>query len=197
MAVTYMTKFRGKLTLGMTLIAIMLAFALAWSLLGSQEPAPVPPAPARPETPARPKMESLSLIELEDGGKRWTLDAQNAEYLKDQDEIRITGIKVEFFGEGGRVLKISCEEGLINTKTRALTLKGQVLLQEGDLIIRTGEVHYQPKERLLLAPEGVVLESPRIKVRGKGLKVELDQKRLTLNEHQSTQVQMQGRDWPL
>ncbi len=192
-----MTKLRGKYTLGMTLTGILLVAGLAaWSLFGGRAPAPPPPAPQRAETPARPKMESLSLIEVEDGGKRWTLDARDAEYLKDRDEIRITGIKVEFYGEGGRVLKISCEEGLINTKTRALTLNGQVLLQEGDLIIRTGTVHYQPEERLLLAPEGVVLESPRVKVQGKELRVELAKKRLTLAQHQSTQVKIEGRDWP-
>jgi LPS export ABC transporter protein LptC len=191
-----MAKLKEKLTLG--IIGILLVIGLAaWSLFGGRAPAPPPPTPKQAETPAHPKMESLSLIEVEDGGKRWTLDAQDAEYLKERDEIRITGIKVEFYGEGGRVLKISCEEGLINTKTRALTLKGQVLLQEGDLIIRTAEVHYQPEERLLLAPEGVVLESPRAKIQGKGLRVELAQKRLTLAQHQSTQVQIKGRNWPL
>lgn len=193
-----MAKFRGKFTLGMMLTGILLTVGLAaLSLFGNQAPAPPPPAPNPAEAPARPKMESLSLIEVEDGGKRWTLDARDAEYLKDRDEIRITGIKVEFYGEGERVLKISCEEGLLNTKTRALTLKGHVLLQEGDLIIRTGEVHYQPEGRLLLAPGGVVLESPRVKVQGKELKVELAQKRLTLSQHQSTQVKIEGGDWPL
>ena len=142
-------------------------------------------------------MESLSLIEVEDGGKRWTLQAENAEYLQDRDEIRITGIEVEFFGEGDRVLTISCQEGLVHTKTRALTLKGQVLLKDGDLVIKTGMVRYEPKERLLLAPEEVVLENPRVKVQGKGLRVELASRRLALTHHQSTEVKTAGREWPL
>jgi LPS export ABC transporter protein LptC len=181
-------------------LGLILAAGLAgWGLWGRQAPAPPPPPPSQvqPEAPARPKMESLSLIEVEDGGKRWTLEAKNAEYLRDRNEIRITGIAVEFFGERDRVLKISCQEGLIHTKTRALTLKGQVLLQEGDLTIKTGMVRYEPKERLLLAPEEVIMESPRVKVQGKGLRVELTSKRLALTHHQSTEVKMAGREWPL
>jgi LPS export ABC transporter protein LptC len=142
-------------------------------------------------------MESLSLTEVEDGGKRWTLEAQSAEYLRDRHEIRINGIQVEFFGEGERVLRISCQEGLINTKTRTLTLKGKVVLQDGDLIIKTDIVRYRPKERVLFAPEEVVLESPRVKVQGKGLRVELTEKRLILSHHQFTEVKMGGREWPL
>lgn len=181
---------------GLVALALLLAAGLtAWGLLGRQTPAPPPQAQA--EASARPQMETLSLTEVEEGGKRWTLEAQNAEYVKDRDEIRITGIEVEFFGEGERVLKISCEEGLINTKTRVLALKGRVVLREGDLTIKTELVRYQPQERLLLAPEDVVLESPRVKIQGKGLRVELAVQRLTLTQHQSTQVKVEGRKWPL
>jgi LPS export ABC transporter protein LptC len=176
----------------------MLATGLAAWVLWDRRPPP-PPAPPQValEASARPKMEALSLTEVEEGGKRWTLAAESAEYLKDRDEIRIIGIQVEFFGEGGRVLRLSCQEGLIHTKTRALTLKGAVVLKDGDLTITTGLARYQPKERVLVAPEGVVLESPRVKVQGKDLRVELAAKRLTLTQHQSTEVKLAGRELPL
>ena len=142
-------------------------------------------------------VESLSLTEVEDGGKRWTLEARSAEYLKDRNEIRILDIQVEFYGDGGRVVKLACQEGLIHTKSRALTLQGQVVLQDGDLSIKTGMVRYQPKERVLTAPEEVILESPRVKIQGKGLKVDLAGKRLTLTHHQLTEVKVEARKWPL
>jgi LPS export ABC transporter protein LptC len=142
-------------------------------------------------------MESLELTEVEDGGKRWTLAAQSAEYLRDRDEIRISGIRVEFFSDDGRVLHLSCQEGLINTKTRALTLQGQVMVQDRDLTIRTGMVRYEPEERLLIAPDEVVLESPRAKIQGKDLKLDLAGKRLTMTQHRSTEIKVEGRKWPL
>jgi LPS export ABC transporter protein LptC len=187
----------GK-TRGFVILGLMLATGLAaWILWGRRPPPPPTPPQAAPEASARPKMEALSLTEVEEGGKRWTLEAESAEYLKDRDEIRISGIQVEFFGEGGRVLRLSCQEGLIHAKTRALTLKGAVVLKDGDLTITTGLARYQPKERVLVAPEGVVLESPRVKVQGKDLRVELAEKRLTLTQHQSTEVKLAGRELPL
>ena len=194
-----MTWLRSFLNIRSLIVLTLLLTAslAAWGLFGRQASVPQPAAPTQATPPARPEMEALSLTEVEEGGKRWTLEARNAEYLRDRNEIRITDIEVEFFGKGDRVLKISCEEGLINTKTKSLTLKGQVLLQDGELVIKTGTVHYQPKEKVLLAPEDVVLESPRVKIQGKGLRVELDGRRLTLSQHQSTEVRMKGRDWPL
>jgi lipopolysaccharide export system protein LptC len=180
------------------LAGLLLVAGLAiWGLWGRRSPPPPPPPQTAPEVPARPKMESLSLTEVEAGGKRWTLEAQSAEYLKDRDEIRINDIQVEFFGERERALSLSCQEGLIHTKTRVLTLKGEVVLKDGDLTITTGLVRYLPKERVLIAPEGVVMESPRVKVQGKDLRVELAEKRLTLTHHQSTEVKMEGRKLPL
>jgi LPS export ABC transporter protein LptC len=185
---------RGALLLGL----ILAAGLAAWGLWGRPAAPPPPPPPqVKPEAPARPKMESLELTEVDEGSKRWTLEARSAEYLQDRDEIRINGIRVEFFSDDGRVLRLSCEEGLINTKTRSLTLQGQVMVQDGDLTIKTGMVRYEPEERLLIAPDEVVLESPRAKVQGKDLKVDLAGRRLTMAHHGSTEIKLEGRKWPL
>lgn len=176
---------------------VLLVGLTAWGLWPWRPPAPPPsPPPAHSEAPPPSKMESLSLIEVENGGKRWVLDAKSAEYLKDRDEIRIKDINLEFFGEGGRKILLSCQEGLINTKAKTLRLEGQVILQDGALTIRTDTVRYDPKERILVAPAEVVLEGPRAKVLGKDLRVELSHRRLALAQHQRTEIRMGEREWP-
>ncbi|OGP72385.1 MAG: hypothetical protein A2Z73_03525 [Deltaproteobacteria bacterium RBG_13_60_28] len=60
--------------------------------------------------------------------------------------------------------------------------------------ITTNLVTYQPVGRLLLAPDEVTLEEPRLKVQGKGLKVELAEKKLVLAQHRLTQVKVQGME---
>jgi LPS export ABC transporter protein LptC len=137
-------------------------------------------------------METLALTEIQEGDKRWTLEAQRADFLKDRMEIRISGVKVEFFGGPGKTVRVKAQEGLINTKTRVLTLKGDVEMVSGDLRITTSIATYQPGGRLLLAPEEVTLEEPRMKVQGKGLKVELAEKKLVLAQHRLTQIKVQG-----
>jgi LPS export ABC transporter protein LptC len=139
-------------------------------------------------------METLALTEIQEGDKRWTLEAKNADFLKDQNQIRISGVKVEFFGGPDKVVRVKAQEGLINTKDRLLTLKGEVEMVSGDLRITTSMVTYQPAGRLLLAPEEVTLEEPRLKIQGKGLKVELAEKKLVLDQHRLTQLKVQGME---
>jgi LPS export ABC transporter protein LptC len=133
-------------------------------------------------------MEGLSLTEVQNGVKRWILEADRADYLKDRNEIRISGIYLEFYGEQDRVVSLSCREGVVDTKTRGLTLKDGVEVTEGDLKITTDLVRYLPQERVLVAPSEVVLEAPRLRVEGRDLTIHLAGRRLVLSRHRLTEV---------
>jgi hypothetical protein len=61
------------------------------------------------------------------------------------------------------------------------------------LLIQTSEATYIPTERVLLAPGKVVITEPRLKVEGKGLRVELAAKKLSMAQHHLTEVKVQ--DW--
>jgi LPS export ABC transporter protein LptC len=169
-------------------VLVLLGFG-AYGFYELNRPAPPPPKPPPPaETKAR--MESLALTEVQDGDKRWTLEAQSADFLKDRMEVKISGVKVEFFGGPDKVVKVKAQEGLINTKTKVLTLQGGVEMVSGDLRITTGKVTYQPAGRLLLAPDEVTLEEPRLKVQGKDLQVKLAEKKMVLAQHRLTQIKV-------
>jgi len=179
-------KWKWLLGLGLVVLGVSV-----WGLWGRRPPPP-PPKP-QPPAEAKSRMEALSLTEIQEGDKRWVLEAQKADFRKDQMEVSITGVGVEFFGPGEHI-RVRADEGLFHTKTRVLTLKGQVEMQRGDLLIKTSIATYQPNERLLLAPEEVVLTEPNLKVQGKGLKVELAQKKLVLAQHRLTEIKPKA-DW--
>ena len=160
----------------------------AWGLSELNRPAPPPPPPPPTEAPSR--METLSLTEIQEGDKRWVLEGQKADFLKDRDEVSITKVKVEFFGPGEHV-KVRADEGLFQTKTRFLTLKGNVEMERGDLLVKTSLATYEPGSRVLVAPEDVVLTEPTLRVQGKGLQVWLADKRLALAQHRLTEVKVQ------
>jgi len=160
----------------------------AWGLSELNRPAPPPPPP--PAAPAPSRMETLSLTEVQDGDKRWVLEAQHADFNKDQLEVSISGVKVEFFGPGEH-LKVKAHEGLYNTKTKFLTLKGDVEMERGDLIVRTNLATYEPGSRVLLAPEDVLLTEPTLRVQGKGLQVWVAEKKLVLAQHRLTEIKVQ------
>ena len=114
----------------------------AWGLAELNRPAPPPPKPPQPAE-AQSRMEALSLTEIQDGDKRWVLEAQKADFLNDKMAVSISGVKVEFFGPGEH-LKVKADQGLFHTKTRVLTLKGQVEIERGELHVSTSQATYEP-----------------------------------------------------
>ena len=161
----------------------------AWGLWGHRPP----PPPPKPVTPAQsPRMEGLSLTEIHEGDKTWVLEAKKADFHPDQTTISISGVRVEFFGPGEDI-RVKSDAGLFNTKTRVLTLKGQVEMRRGDLLVETSVATFVPAERALLAPEEVVITEPGLRVEGKGLRVELAAKKLVIAQHRLTELQV--KDW--
>ncbi|MBU4448967.1 MAG: LPS export ABC transporter periplasmic protein LptC, partial [Proteobacteria bacterium] len=132
----------------------------AWGFWGHRPPPP-PPKPLAAAQP--PRMEGLSLTEIHEGDKTWVLEAKKADFHPDQTTISISGIRVEFFGPGEDI-RVKADAGLFNTKTRVLTLTGQVEMKRGDLLIQTSVATFVPAERALLAPEEVVITEPGLKV---------------------------------
>jgi LPS export ABC transporter protein LptC len=164
-----------------------LAIAGLWWYL---TPAPPPPKPAV-SSGEKAKMESLSLTEIEEGGQRWKLKAAKAEYLKNSDEIRIRDVYLEFYGTDQQTVYLWGQEGLVNTKSRNLVIKGDVKLQKGDVTIYTPEIQYLQKERTLVAPDEVILVSPQVQVSGKDLHIDLAKKSLVLKQHELTKVKVE------
>jgi LPS export ABC transporter protein LptC len=178
-------KRRGRLawTLG-GLLVLALGVWGAWTAMAP----PPPPPPAAPPPEGKAKMESLSLTEIQDGDKKWILSAEKADYLKTTDEIHLEGVYVEFYHKDQEVIYLRAQSGVVNTKTRALTLTGRVEVERGDTTIKTELARYLPDQRALVAPEDVTLIGPRVKVSGKDLYVDLVKKRLVLKQHYLTEL---------
>lgn len=181
--------FQGRSLIIIGLVGlVVLGFAGLWWYS-----TPAPPRPPQPVTAPEKKtqmMESLSLTEIEKGDKRWLLNASKAEYLRERHEIRIEDIELEFYGPDQEVIYVRAEQGLVNTKARDLALKGEVTLKQGDFTIRAPEVRYVAKDRALVAPEEIILEGPRTEISGRGLYIDLAQKRLVLKEHRQTKLML-------
>jgi LPS export ABC transporter protein LptC len=160
----------------------------AWWLWGQ----PPPPSPPKAAAPVKPRMQGLSLTEIHEGDKRWVLEATKADFHPDQGTVGISGVRVEFFSPGEDI-RVKADEGVFHTKTRVLTLKGQVEMQRGDLVVQTSEATYLPGERVLLAPQEVMIVEPGLRVEGRGLRVELAAKKLVMTQHHLTELQV--RNW--
>jgi LPS export ABC transporter protein LptC len=180
---------RGRFPWFWVLGVMVILGAGAWGLWG-QRPPPPPPKPVA--APAAPRMEGLSLTEIHEGDKTWVLEAKKADFHPEDDTVSISGVRVEFFGPGEDI-RVKADAGLFNTKTRVLTLKGQVEMRRTDLVVTTSEATFLPAERVLVAPEHVVITEAGLRVEGRGLRVELAAKKLIMTQHHLTELQV--KDW--
>ncbi len=177
------------------LVVVFLGLA-AWGIFWRRSSPPPPPVPA-PAAETHARMETLALTEMQEGDKRWVLEALKADYHKERMEISISDVRVVFYSETGEPIHVKAQEGLFNTKTRVMTLRGQVVMDRGDLHVTTGLAIYKPENRLLLAPEEVVMETPRLRVTGKDLTVNTGEKKLVLAQHHHTEIKyVEGRTAP-
>lgn len=169
---------------------ILLGVGLWWWLGPSAAPPPV-----RPPAEEKSHMEGLSLTEIDKEGKRWGLKASRAEYLRNRQEILVQDISLEFYTKEQEVVRLQAPTGVVDTKGKELVLRGGVELVWNDLVLRTPEVHYLPRHHSLLLPEEVLLEGPAMQVRGKGLSVDLRQRRLSLKNHYLTTLKLGKGLW--
>lgn len=158
---------------------------------GSDQTHPSPTAAPQQQA----KMEEIRLTEIQDGVKKWILVAKRADYLQDQHLIQLTGVQVEVFWKGGDNIKLTGDIGYINTKTRELTLKGQIRAEVGEYRFEASQVSYIPKQRALKATGEVKIQGPQVIIRGRNLQVELDKKRLSLAEHKLTRCRLPEKIW--
>ncbi len=142
-------------------------------------------------------MDEIRFTEIQDGEKKWVLVAARADYLKERDVIQLSRVQVEIFTKDGKAIKLQGDLADIYIKSRQLTVTGNVKAAAEQYSLETSRVDYLPKERQLVAPEEVRLEGPQLAVEGRRLTVDLEKKRLTLQEHTKTRWQLAGRPWKL
>uniref|UniRef100_A0A7V4G807 LPS export ABC transporter periplasmic protein LptC n=1 Tax=Desulfobacca acetoxidans TaxID=60893 RepID=A0A7V4G807_9BACT len=178
---------KSRARLGWSLGVLLVLGLVAWGAWTAMSPPPPPPPPAPPPE-GKAKMESLSLTEIQDGDKKWILNAEKADYLKSRDEIHLEGVYVEFYNKEQEVVYLRAQSGVVNTKTRGLILTGRVEVEKGDTTIKTELARYLPDQRALVAPEDVTLVGPRVKITGRDLYVDLAKKRFILKQHYLTEL---------
>ncbi len=152
---------------------------------------PPPPPPAENHAGEKAKMDTLSLTQIEEGGQRWKLKAQKAEYQTNRDEVRMRDVYLEFYGQDQETVYLWGNEGLINSKTRDLVVKGDVKLKRGDITIHTPEIQYFHTEHTIVAPDDVFMDGPQAQVFGKDLHIDLTAKHLIMKKHRLTQVKVE------
>lgn len=130
-------------------------------------------------------LEDLHYTQNEDGQRRWTLDADTAEYQRDSSLAKLEAVKLLFYATGQfGDINLRADKGQLAQDTRQIDLWGNVILktERGDQLF-TERLHYDDPIRQLSTEDPIRLLSPQLELTGTGLQVDIDQGRMLVKDN--------------
>jgi LPS export ABC transporter protein LptC len=117
------------------------------------------------------------------------LEADSAQYFKDENIVILDKVKATFFGKNGETYVLLGGKGKFNTQTKVIEVFDGIKLDSSDgYHLRTKSLKYQAEKRELSTPDPVEMRGPQLRVEGVGLIVELDRQRLKVLHQVATTI---------
>src|SRR6056297_3186451 len=137
--------------------ALFLIITLLISFFSLQKPGN-PPAP--PDTPSQKKAEisinNFHHTATQEGKTQWRLEARSAEFLSDQNRVRLTDIRVVFFIHSSpSKASLTADKGILNLKTNDMTVSGRVTVENQRYQLKTETLQYTRDSHIISAQTAV------------------------------------------
>ncbi len=112
--------------------------------------------------------------EVENDGTKWEIKAKKASYLRKENQVLFEAVGVKLFSPNGRIIELAGDKGQFDTVTKDMKLFGKVIFfsEDGEQFI-TDDLQYDGAEQRLHTAGLVVMETPRVKIRGTGMSFSL------------------------
>ena len=115
----------------------------------------------------------------QDVSKEWELNAESAQYFKDENRIVLQSIELTFFSKEGKVYKLTADNGELYTDSKDVKVSGNVFaLTEEGYQVQTDSFQYNAEESKLFTNDRVTLKSKELVMTGKGMVVDLEKEKL-------------------
>jgi LPS export ABC transporter protein LptC len=135
------------------------------------------------DTQAVLKLNVLQQISKKNGIKEWSLTADTATVLKDENRAVLNQVKVTFFTKDNKQVLLVSDKGSLNTKTHDMTFSDNVVLTYEDAVMKTQKLHYNKKEHIIYADSKVRLEKQDSVIEADSMTTQLNTNTTTLKGH--------------
>jgi LPS export ABC transporter protein LptC len=171
-----------RLLVLLIVLAVVALSVTVWRKISQQSPEEL--------LAALPKQIDLSLDQLhytqnENGQRSWTLDADKAEYQREQSQAILDNVRLQFYraGESGDI-QLEAEHGFLQQETRQIEVWGQVVVRtaRGEQLF-TERLHYNDQKRQLTTKEPIRMLAKQMELTGTGLQLDIDDGRLEVKNN--------------
>jgi LPS export ABC transporter protein LptC len=163
------------------LVAVLVLGIVIWRHLQRQSPLEV--LQALPEQ-VDLSLEKLHYTQNEEGRRSWTLDADKAEYRREDGQAQLDAVSLLLYraGQFGEV-RLTAEHGLLQQEEQQVEIWGnvQIVTGRGDRL-STERLRFDGRKQLLTNSEPVRLSNQRMELTGTGLWADLEAGRLRLEK---------------
>ncbi len=129
-------------------------------------------------------LEQLHYTQTEEGRRRWTLDADKAEYRRQQGQAALETVQLTLY-EAGRLgpVRLQADQGLLDQEERQVEVWGNVVIKtERGEQLYTERLHYDDQQRRLSTDGPVRLLSDRMELTGIGMQIDLEREQLLIKK---------------
>ena len=111
----------------------------------------------------------------------WEIDADTAQYFRNESHAVLKNVRVKLIASDGKAYFMTGDEGHMNSETKDIEVHGNVVVtsDRGDRF-ESKDIHYRYREKKIFTDSPVTMSNKSIKVRGKGLAIFIEEKKLAL-----------------
>ena len=136
------------------------------------------------------KLENIHYVQDNpDEGSRWVLDAEEARFSKDGQQLVFENFIFKLESENSVSLELKGNEGDYNKVSSEINLRGNLEgITDNGYSIMTEHILYRQNEGLLQSDEEVQIIGPFFSVTGKGLRADVEKKALKILKNTVTRI---------
>lgn len=140
------------------------------------------------------RLEKVRFVEDKHGKKTWELEAKSVQQFQDQNTMVLEDIKVTFYAKEGRTFFLTGKKGTVYQDSKNVDLLGDVVLTSSDgYELKTHSVAYRHLEKVVSTSDPVEIEGEQIRLTGKGMWVNIEEKTFKILSQVKTQWKGRGK----
>ena len=141
---------------------------------------------------ASQEMQKVHFVEDKHGRKTWELEANTIRLYQEENISVLEDVKVTFYAKEGRIFYLTAKQGKVHQVSKDVELTGDVILTSNDgYQLKTQSASYQHSEKTVSTSDPVEIEGDQIRLTGKGMWVNMDDK--TFKVLSQVKTQLRGR----
>jgi LPS export ABC transporter protein LptC len=173
-----------------TTMAFFFLYAVFFWVTGCQEKSSSLDSPPVDQTAPTQKLKKFSIVQTDNGQKRWEMEADEAEIYDQKKQSVAFGIRVKFFENNVETSDLSAKRGTMNSDSGDMEVEGNVVVNSlvEKTKIETTKLKYVDKEHKIFSDEFVRETRPDVIITGYGLEADPSLKQVVIKKDVKAEV---------